>query len=88
MDWLIVGLVTLVAFLAGGVFFLALVIRVTWLRAETGRPIMVTVPGTRPGESTTYAVDPRGVWHRLSRKPGETFMNYKALRALGRRIGS
>lgn len=66
MHWAVFGLVLLTAFMSGGVAWMIVLWRYTWIRSTAGRPMLVTLPGTRPGTSVTYAIRPDGVWKRLT----------------------
>lgn len=73
-----------VALLAlGGVGFLFLTIRAIIRRTLSGRPVMVTLPGNRPGTSVSYQVTARG-WRRITPRPHIQHRVNKALARIKR----
>lgn len=65
MTIALIILAVLLVFTAGGAFILFATIQYTIKRTLMGRPLLVTIPGNRPGTSTTYQVTSRG-WRRVT----------------------
>lgn len=73
MLYAVIALAVLVALLAGGILFAFALFRYIGNMVLSGRPVLVTLPGSRPGETRSYAVSRRG-WRRLNTPEGFKYL--------------
>lgn len=67
MTYAVIALAVLLLLAVGGLLFGLALLRYLTVTVLAGRPLLVTLPGNRPGTSVTYAVTKRG-WKRVTEK--------------------